>query len=118
MRRQGRAHGAVAVHRYDHVGSSPAWILLLRASLLKKLNSTKRGAFFRRFCVSKVITSVQAHKSGVIIHIFRRAFKQKMQGAVTKMTKIASREGAALKNETNTGKKAIETKCANFKAMA
>ena len=27
--------GAVAVHRYDHGGSSPAWILMLRASLLK-----------------------------------------------------------------------------------
>ena len=28
--RQGRARGAVAVHRCDHVGLSPAWILLLR----------------------------------------------------------------------------------------
>ena len=29
-RRQGRARGVVAVHRYNHAGSSPAWILLLR----------------------------------------------------------------------------------------
>ena len=40
VRRQGRARGAVAAHRYDHVGSSPAWILLLRASLL---NITSAG---------------------------------------------------------------------------
>ena len=39
VRRQGRARG-VAAHRYDHVGSSPAWILLLRASLL---NITSAG---------------------------------------------------------------------------
>ena len=35
VRCQGRARGAVAVHRYDHAGLSPAWILLLCASLLK-----------------------------------------------------------------------------------
>ena len=42
----------------------------------KKLNSMERGAFFRHFCVSKVITTAHAHKSGVIFHIFPRAFKQ------------------------------------------
>ena len=34
-------------------------------------------ALFRHFCVSKVITTVHAHKSGDIFHIFPRAFKQK-----------------------------------------
>ena len=43
---------------------------------LKNLNSTKRGAFFRHFCVSKVITTAHAHKSGVIFHIFSTPFKQ------------------------------------------
>ena len=33
-------------------------------------NSTKRGAFFRHFCVSKVITTAHAHKSGFIFHFF------------------------------------------------
>ena len=32
---QGRVWEEVAVHRYDHAGSSPGWILFLRASLLK-----------------------------------------------------------------------------------
>ena len=37
----------------------------------------ERGALFRHFCVSKVITTAHAHKSGVIFHIFPRSFKQK-----------------------------------------
>ena len=41
VRRQGRTRGAAAVHWYDHVGSSPAWILLLRTSLLKLVVSEK-----------------------------------------------------------------------------
>ena len=41
------------------------------------LNSTERGALFQHFCVSKVITTAHAHKSGVIFHFFPRAFKQK-----------------------------------------
>ena len=50
VRRQGRVrHGAVAVHLYDHVGSSPAWILLLRASLLndsmQKIIGLKNGFY-------------------------------------------------------------------------
>ena len=36
---QGRARGAVAVHWYNNVGSSPARILLLRTSLLKSKSS-------------------------------------------------------------------------------
>ena len=32
---------------------------------IKKLNSTELGAFFRHFCVSKVITTAHAHKCGV-----------------------------------------------------
>ena len=59
----------------------------------KKLNSTERGALFRHFCVSKVITTANAHKSGVIFHIFPRAFKQtkKIKALRPNMTKIASR---------------------------
>ena len=37
----------------------------------------ERGGLFRHFCVFKVITTARAHKSGVIFHIFPRAFKQK-----------------------------------------
>ena len=66
--------------------------------LLKKLNSTERGALFRHFCVSKVITTAHAHKSGVIFHFFPRACKQKKIKALRlKMTKIASRGGPALR---------------------
>ena len=36
------------------------------SQLIKKLNSTERGAPFRHFCVSRVITTAHAHKSGVI----------------------------------------------------
>ena len=36
---------AVAVHWYDYVGSSPAWILLLRASLLNKFK------YVQEFCL-------------------------------------------------------------------
>ena len=47
------------------------------SQLIKKLNSTERGALFWHFSISKVITTAHAHKSGVIFHIFPRAFKQK-----------------------------------------
>ena len=48
-------------------------LMILECSfpLIKKLNSTERGALFRRFCVSKVITTAHAHKSGVIFHFFQ-----------------------------------------------
>ena len=68
-------------------------------SLPAGLNSTKRGAFFSTFCVSKVITTAHAHKSGVIFHIFPRSFqttKKKIKELQPKMTKIAS-GGPALK---------------------
>ena len=45
--------------------------------VLKKLNSTERGALFRHFCVSKVITTAHAHKSGVIFHFFQDLSNQK-----------------------------------------
>ena len=65
---------------------------LCLSQLKKKLNSTERGALFRHFCVSKVITTAHAHKSGVIFSFFPRAFKQKKIKALwPKMTKIASR---------------------------
>ena len=52
----------------------------------------ERGALFRHFCVSKVITTAHAHKSGVIFYFFPRPFKQKKIKALQpKMTKIASR---------------------------
>ena len=47
------------------------------SQLLKKLNSTKRGALFRHFCVSKVITTAHAHKSGVIFHFFQELSNKK-----------------------------------------
>ena len=68
------------------------------SQLIKKLNSTERGARFRHFCVSKVITTAHAHQSGVIFSFFSRAFKQKKIKALRpKMTKIASRGGSCLK---------------------
>ena len=45
------------------------------SQLIKKLREW--GALFRHFCVSQVITTAHAHKSGVIFHFFPRAFKQK-----------------------------------------
>ena len=44
---------------------------LCLSQLIKKLNSTERGALFRHFCVSKAITSAHAHKSGVIFIFFQ-----------------------------------------------
>ena len=70
---------------------------LCLSQLIKKLNSTEREALFRHFCASKVITTADAHKSGVICHFFPRAFKQKKVKALRpKMTKIASRVGSWL----------------------
>ena len=40
------------------------------SQLLKALNSMERGAPFRYFCVSKVITTAYAHKSGSFSYIF------------------------------------------------
>ena len=70
----------------------------LSIAINKKLNSTERGALFRNFGVSKVITTAHTHKSGVIFHIFPRAFKQKkkIQALRPKMTKVTSR-GSCLK---------------------
>ena len=67
---------------------------LCLSQLIKKLNSTERGALFRHFCVSKVITTAHAHKSGVIFHFFPRSFKKKIKALRPKMTKIASRGGS------------------------
>ena len=69
------------------------------SQLIKKLNSAERGALFRHFCVSKVITTAHAHKSGVIFPIFPRAFKQKkkIKALQPKMTEIASKGGPALR---------------------
>ena len=54
-------------------------------------------SFFDIFCVSKVITSAHAQKTGVIFHIFPRAFKQKkIKELRPEMTTIASR-GSCLK---------------------
>ena len=57
----------------------------------------ERGALFRHFCVSKVITTAHAHKSGVIFHFFPRAFKQKKNKALRpKMTFNSLKGGPAL----------------------
>ena len=50
---------------------------LCLSELIKKLNSTERGAFFPHFCVSKVITTAHVHKSGDIFHIFWKTFQTK-----------------------------------------
>ena len=62
---------------------------------VKNLNSTKRGAFFRHFCVSMGITTAHAHKSGVVF-IFFLDHSNKRKKLRSKMTKIASR-GSCLK---------------------
>ena len=58
--------------------------------------------FFDFFCVSKLIATAHAHKSGVIFHFFLRPFKQKKVKALRpKMTKIASSWGPALRVASN-----------------
>ena len=58
------------------------------------LNSTERGAFFRHFCVSNVITADHTYTSGVRFHILPRAFKQKkIKELPPKMKNKASRGG-------------------------
>ena len=42
----------------------------------KKVKFDGARSPFSTFCVSKVITTAHAHKSGVIFHLFPRAFKQ------------------------------------------
>ena len=63
------------------------------------LNLTERGALFRHFCVSKVITTVHAHKNGAIFHFFQELSnkQKKIKALQPKMTKIASR-GSCLKS--------------------
>ena len=66
---------------------------------LKILNSMKRGAIFRHFCVSKVIATAHAHKSGVFFILFLElSNKKKIKELRPNMTKIASR-GPALKKK-------------------
>ena len=66
----------------------------------KKVQLDGERCPFRLFCVSKVISTAHAHKSGVIFHNFPRAFKQKKIKALRpKMTKIASR-GSCLNSTT------------------
>ena len=67
--------------------------------LIKKLNSTERGALFRHSWVSKVISTAHAHKSGVIFHFLQLqelSNKKNIKALRLKMTKIASR-GSCLK---------------------
>ena len=64
---------------------------LCLSQTIKKLNSTERGALFRHFCVSNVITTAHAHKSGVILHFFQELSNKKIKALQPKMTKIASR---------------------------
>ena len=66
-------------------------------TLIKKAKFNRARCPFSTFCVSMVITTAHAHKSGAIFHIFPRAFKQKKIKALRpKKTKIASR-GSCLK---------------------
>ena len=56
--------------------------------------------FLLHFCVSRVITTAHAHESGVLFHIFPRAFKQKKIKALRPiMTQIASRDPAQKKTK-------------------
>ena len=67
-------------------------VSVYRNLIIKKLNSTERGALFRHFCVSKVITTAHAHKSGVIFHFFFQELSNKKYKKLRpKKTKIASR---------------------------
>ena len=70
-----------------------------KPGLLHTSHSTERGALFRHFCVSKVITTAHAHRM-VSFLFFPRAFKQKkikmpfkkkIKALRPKMTKLASR---------------------------
>ena len=47
--------------------------------LVKKLNSTNWGAFFRHFWASKVISTTHEHKNGVLFLFYRRLFKQNLR---------------------------------------
>ena len=67
---------------------------LCLSQLIKKLNSTERGALFQHFCVPKVITTARAHKSGIIFHFFQELSNKALR---PKMTKIAS-TGSCLKS--------------------
>ena len=51
----------------------------------------ERGALFRHFCVSKVITIGHAHKSGVIFIFFKNFQIKQIKTLWPNMTKIASR---------------------------
>ena len=67
-------------------------------AIRKKVKFDEARCPFRHFCVSKVITTVHVHKSGVIFHIFPRPSKQNnFKKLRPKMTKIAWR-GPALKS--------------------
>ena len=66
------------------------------SQLLKKLNSTERGALFRHFCVSKVITTAHAHKSGVIFHFFQELSNKKIKALRPKMTENSLKGGSCL----------------------
>ena len=70
---------------------------------------------FSTFCVSKVITTAHAHKSGVIFHFFQElSNKQKIKALRPKMTKIASR-GSCLNEDNMQTEQAYKSK--KFKAV-
>ena len=51
-----------------------------------------QGAIFRQFCVSKMIITAHAYKSGGIFHILLELWtKQKIKALRPKMTKNATR---------------------------
>ena len=71
-------------------------ITFLLIAINKKVKFDGARCLSRHFCVSKVITTVHAHKSAIIFHIFPKAFTKKLS-STTKMTKIAAR-GSGLKH--------------------
>ena len=79
---------------------------------IKRLNSTERGALFWHFCVSQVITTAHAHKSGVIFLFFSRAFKpKKIKLYDQRWLKQPQGGGAALKEGRNTKGGIVCTTC-------
>ena len=55
------------------------------SQFVKKLNLTERGAIFRLFCVSKVITTAHAHKSGLVFQFFQELSNKKIKALRPKM---------------------------------
>ena len=82
----------LSFHYFTNVHGKNLKVLCFETAIWRTLNSTGRGALFRHFCVSRVITTAHAHKNGELSN------KKKIKALRPKM-KIASRGGGpALKH--------------------